>query len=259
MGRFKMQNYPKETLNQMRKNWIDWLADKGIPARAYSVNEAGQVWSTESEQYLIPQENKGYLQVDLKWEGSRVKIKLHRAVAMAFLDPPEEGQNEVNHIDGNRKNNRVTNLEWTNHSENIQHRNKVLKSDPGGKKQKPVALVYMDQADGIRICKSHTEAIKLLNTSPPTFYKSLSTGDEIDGIVVYPIQNPEVVVNARNQNGEKQGGHSESETGVSDPRGTEESQGEQGRGDVEQGRSEIQKQALEKWGGRGRKNQSSEG
>ena len=46
---------------------------------------------------------------------------IHVLIAKAFNLPRREGQNEVNHKDGNRSNNSLDNLEWATHSENIRH------------------------------------------------------------------------------------------------------------------------------------------
>ena len=49
-------------------------------------------------------------------------FNVHRLVAHAFLGPPpSEAAWEVNHVDGNRSNNRIDNLEWVSHSENTRH------------------------------------------------------------------------------------------------------------------------------------------
>jgi len=60
-------------------------------------------------------------------------IAIHRIIAVTFLgDPPNEEQNTVNHIDGNKENNRVENLEWLSRGENIQHawRTGLMRNEP---------------------------------------------------------------------------------------------------------------------------------
>ena len=61
----------------------------------------------------------GYLQCKLSKDGTNVNVGVHRVVAMAFLDNPDNKQ-EVNHKDGNRQNNCVSNLEWVTRLENIE-------------------------------------------------------------------------------------------------------------------------------------------
>ena len=62
----------------------------------------------------------GYLTVDLS-KGNRVKtISVHRLVAVAFI-PRIEGKNFVNHKNLNKTDNRVENLEWVTHLENVFH------------------------------------------------------------------------------------------------------------------------------------------
>lgn len=66
------------------------------------------------------QGNKKYLQVNLWLKNKTKKKRIHRLVAEAFIPNPNNLP-EVNHIDGNRYNNHVSNLEWVTSSENKLH------------------------------------------------------------------------------------------------------------------------------------------
>ncbi|AZA49777.1 hypothetical protein EG346_17025 [Chryseobacterium carnipullorum] len=70
---------------------------------------------------ILPQDNgKGYQQYYVKFNNVRVMKYAHRLVAKYFLDNPY-GKLEVNHIDGNKANNHVSNLEWNTLQENRDH------------------------------------------------------------------------------------------------------------------------------------------
>lgn len=70
---------------------------------------------------LVPQiTSDGYLKVTLSKNGISKKYYLHRLVAIQFLDNPNNLP-QVNHIDGNKFNNIVTNLEWCTKQENQNH------------------------------------------------------------------------------------------------------------------------------------------
>lgn len=62
----------------------------------------------------------GYYQVQLCISGKQRNFLVHRLVALAFLGNPNQLE-QVNHKDFNRKNNQVSNLEWTSRRENIDH------------------------------------------------------------------------------------------------------------------------------------------
>ena len=90
----------------------------------YIITTSGKVYNNftgvEMKQRLI----KGYPHVGLRYfdgENSKQKLwKVHRLVAEAFI-PKIKGKDLVNHIDGNKTNNNITNLEWVNNSENTTH------------------------------------------------------------------------------------------------------------------------------------------
>lgn len=64
--------------------------------------------------------NNGYLQVGLRKNGLRKYVSIHRLVAMHFIDNPKN-KSQVNHIDCNKQNNHVSNLEWVSSKENSLH------------------------------------------------------------------------------------------------------------------------------------------
>lgn len=70
---------------------------------------------------LKPVKNShGYLQVDLCLSGKMKHHKIHRLVAEAFIPKTDEAKDTVNHIDYNKFNNCVDNLEWLSNRENVQ-------------------------------------------------------------------------------------------------------------------------------------------
>lgn len=67
----------------------------------------------------------GYYYVNLYKNHKRKTFTVHRLVATAFIANPEN-KSQINHIDGNKQNNCINNLEWCNQSENEQHKRNVL-------------------------------------------------------------------------------------------------------------------------------------
>lgn len=87
----------------------------------YSISNLGNVYSSKRNRILKPTNTtKGYVQVHLSKNGNVVNAPIHRLVAKAFIANPFN-KLQVNHIDGNKHNNRVENLEWCTNSENQKH------------------------------------------------------------------------------------------------------------------------------------------
>lgn len=94
--------------------WLDILGYEGL----YTVDENGNIYSKRSRKTLKPKTDKyGYKVVALSRNGA-VKYKtVHRIVATAFIPNPA-CKPTVNHINENKSDNRVCNLEWVTHKEN---------------------------------------------------------------------------------------------------------------------------------------------
>lgn len=86
----------------------------------YIVFENGEVFSLYSNKILKPDIVGGYEQVSLSINNEVKRFKVHRLVAQLFIPNPEELP-QVNHKDGNKRNNNVSNLEWCDAWYNNKH------------------------------------------------------------------------------------------------------------------------------------------
>lgn len=119
------------TENKTDDTWKDIPGYEGL----YQINKDGEVRSLErkvvgakgmckraaygSTKKLTLRAN-GYYAVGL-WKNNNQKIEnIHRLIAIAFIPNPNNYP-EVNHIDGDKTNNKIENLEWCNQSYNVKH------------------------------------------------------------------------------------------------------------------------------------------
>lgn len=105
----------------MEEIWKDVTGYEGL----YMVSNLGKVASVLRQgtkgNILTPTINKrGYHFVGLNKDHVRKNFKVHRLVAVAFIPNPC-GYSEINHIDGDKSNNCVENLEWTDRKGNMGH------------------------------------------------------------------------------------------------------------------------------------------
>lgn len=131
----------------------------------YMVNTTGDVLAAPHGNKdglpLKKQETRnGYLIVSLYKDGSYKKSLVHRLVAKAFIPNPAQ-KDQVNHKDGNKKNNTVENLEWVTCQENIRHKFDVLHADTGAGRPSKLRRFSDDQVRAIRADKRKPSVIAL--------------------------------------------------------------------------------------------------
>ena len=102
-------------MDSMKEIWKPVVGYEGL----YEVSNTGKIKSNISNKILKPYEtSNGYLQHCLYLNNVKHRVYVHRLVAENFIPNPEN-KGTVNHIDENKKNNNVSNLEWCTQLENL--------------------------------------------------------------------------------------------------------------------------------------------
>jgi len=100
----------------------------------YLIYDDGRVWSKKSNKFLKHQINNfGYFTIGLTDVKVRKFFKIHRLVAIHYI-PNTENKPDVNHIDGDKSNNNIKNLEWMTRSENCNAFKKTPTINTSGEK-----------------------------------------------------------------------------------------------------------------------------
>jgi hypothetical protein len=172
--------------------WIDVVGYEGL----YEVSNDGQIrtkkgkktyskrWDTERtwKQRVLKQKTSkdNTCRVSLWKNGIEQTHLVHRLVAYAFL-PIIEGKNFVNHIDGNRLNNYVSNLEWCTYEENQNH---AFDNDLTTINHK-IKLVHI-KTNQEHLFRSKAKASHFLGKNHGYLSRKLKEGiSEVDGYLVF--------------------------------------------------------------------------
>lgn len=109
----------------------------------YEVSSEGKVRNKNTKKELKQQYQNGYYHCTLSIDKKPRRFRVHRLVANMFISNPENKE-YVNHIDGDRKNNNVNNLEWVTPSENTRH---AVKSGLISSRKKRAVIQYNMNGD----------------------------------------------------------------------------------------------------------------
>ena len=152
----------------MSKNAEEWRDIKDFEG-IYQVSNTGKVKSLsrrlwngvayfESEERILKGtvDDVGYVVVVLKKQSKMRRERIHRLVAETFIPNPNNYR-VVNHIDADKTNNNVNNLEWCTHKHNIQHANKMGSFDKSKKRIRVIetGIIYSSIHDCARDMKDY--------------------------------------------------------------------------------------------------------
>lgn len=114
----------KESRDKMRSVIINYFGDREVfildpCSEHYMVSNLGRVLSLRTNKYLkLTKGDRGYINVKIYENGEKKTTMVHRIVARAFLNNLDY---EVNHINANKSDNRLVNLELVTRQENLKH------------------------------------------------------------------------------------------------------------------------------------------
>lgn len=181
--------YQVSSLGQIRSLDILINIEDSKKDRAYKSRKKGKILKP----FLS---NNGYLRVCLCKDRKQTTKAVHRLVAETFLSNPRELP-QVNHVDGNKSNNCVANLEWCTAQENIKHSwdnglSKVTKEmREHCKKYNKKVNQYDKRGDFLKEWESATEAGRNLNIFQQSIVACLKGRTKTAGGYIWKYATPE--------------------------------------------------------------------
>jgi hypothetical protein len=182
---FEYVNKPQEN-EEIPENSVEV---NGYPE--YYVTNDGRIFSTKrgKKKWMKLRERNGYVSVKLSSDNKRKNFFVHRLVAEHFIeDKPENYQEmQVNHIDGVRNNNHISNLEYVTASQNTKHSYEKLgrkaSENVSAHSKKSVKIYHESNPKKILKFPSVISAARYIGSSDKGIAKKIRDGRKINGWV----------------------------------------------------------------------------
>lgn len=147
MWKYKNKNNESETIKDTNFKQIGIIGEHDFSN--YKINKVGQVINIKTDHLLKHYIHTQYDSISLLTNKKMYRKKIHRLLAHVFIPKGNNEYNVVNHIDENKLNNNLNNLEWTTNKLNIQHScaKKVKQID---KKTNKMIKIYNSVNDAYR-------------------------------------------------------------------------------------------------------------
>lgn len=126
----------------------------------YLIDENGNIYSKFRNRFLTPCINKwGYYIIGLYKNRERKEFQVHRLVALTYIPNPNNLP-QVNHIDENKQNNNVNNLEWCTSQYNLTYGSRIKKAIAKRKENDPNGESYIKSMETRRNSNPNNECFK---------------------------------------------------------------------------------------------------
>ena len=163
-------------------NTVEEVEYKREPVRGYeeySIDTDGIVYSKNGKPLKFSINHGGYCIVNFLISGVRKGFSVHSLVAKQFLNEPDTDKTQVNHKDGVKINNSLSNLEWVTPKENMRHRADILGYDNAGSnnsRAKAISAYNNDNGKKVFEMKSLADAARYIAHEHNVSFQSANIG-----------------------------------------------------------------------------------
>ena len=154
-------------------NEVVWKAVNLEPyGEVYEVSNLGEVRNKLTGRVLKPYDKEGYKRVRLVKDKKAFGTGIHRLVLMSFC--PVDGMNklEVDHIDGDKSNNTLSNLRWVTHEENISNQEEVERRELRNELRKAETKARREKEKEERKALRHAQALENRKKRRKEYYQA---------------------------------------------------------------------------------------